>query len=410
MLRKTVLVASIVVLGACAGCQTHAQNKKAAQERWQKASSRIKLALAQQQYDNGKYEEAEQNIRECIQADPEVAQAHLVLGKVLLAKGRTDKAAEELKLAVDLDQQLHEAWYWLGVAAEQSRDIEQAYSCYNRAMTLEPANLDYILAVAEVYTARKTYDQATALLEEKMKIMPRQISLKVAAADVMCRAERYDDAIELYRQAMLLAEEDPDIAESLGYCYMFAGRWDQAAQVFSKLAARLEEPAPAAADEQITAAQEQRRRLYLQTAGLCSMQSGRYDQAVDCYSKLMVDGRDDARFWVKTGNAALGAGLTDRSLLCGQKAHTLRPGYVDAIALIGASQYAQGNYTSAAKTFKKITNGRKNPAFAWWMLARCYERLGQTEQAEAAYEKAREIDPDSQLGRVLAGERYSTSR
>jgi len=405
MLRKTVIVTSIVVLCACAGCQTHAQNKKAAQQRWQKASSQIKLALAQQQYDNGKYEEAEQNIRECIQADPEMPQAHLVLGKVLLAKGRSGKAVEELTVAAELDQKLHEAWYWLGVAAQESRDIERAYSCYNEAMRLAPVNVDYILAVAETCTAQKRYDEATLLLEEKIKLMPRQVSLKVAAADVMCRAERYDEAIELYRRAMLLADEDAEITEALGYCYMFAGRWEQAAQIFSGLAKRTDAESPAAGDEKVIAAREQRRKLYLQTAGMCSMQSGRYDQAVECYTKLMVDDRDDARFWVKTGNAALGAGLTQRSLMCGKKAHTLRPGYVDAIALIGSSQYAEGDYEAAAEAFRKITKDKKNTAFAWWMLARCYERLGQTEHADAAYKKAREIDPDSKLGRLLAKER-----
>lgn len=388
MLRKTTVAVIVVVLAVSAGCQSHAQNKKAAKEKWNRMSARIKLPLAQQEYDDGKYEQAAETIRQCISADPQMSQAHLLLGKLLLMESKVEDAVNELQLALALDKELHEGWYWLGVTAHESRDYERAYEYYEEALSLDPANVDYILAVAEVQVARNNCSEAVKLLTTRITAMPRDVSLKVAAADVMLRTGSNEGAIKLYRQAMLMTGDNSDIAEALGYCYLFSGKWSEAAGIFGELTERCRD--------------EQRKRLYLQVTALCSMSCGQYDRAISCYSKLSVEERDNAEIWMKMGQAALGAGMTKRAFVCGQKALALRPGYPDAIGLIGCTQYAAGDYAAAAESFKKIAADEKNKGFSLLMRARCYEKLGQTNEAEQAYKKALEINPRSELGAFLA--------
>ena len=115
-----------------------------------------------------------------------------------------------------------------------------------------------------------------------------------------------------------------------------------------------------------------------------------------------MEKRDDAEFWVKMGQSALGAGLTKSALKCGQKANFLHPGYPDAILLIGCAQYSAGQYEQAEQTFNKISINKEHQAFVWMMRGRCYEQLGQIQKAENAYKKAVEIDPESELGKYLA--------
>ncbi|MHC4482712.1 MAG: tetratricopeptide repeat protein [Planctomycetota bacterium] len=388
MLRKTTVAVIIVALVFCVGCQSHAQNKKAAKERWERASAQVKLALAQQQYDDGKYAEAAETVRQCIGADPQIPQAHLLLGKLLLAEDRREDAIGELLLAVELDKGLDEGWYWLGVAAQENKEYEEAYELYGQAMSLEPTNVDYILAVADVQAARNNCSQALELLTEAIAARPRDVSLKVAAADVMLRTGSNEGAIKLYKQAMLMTGDNSDIAEALGYCYVFSGKWSEAAEIFSGLVEQCRDA--------------QKKKLYLQVAALSSMNCGQYDRAVSCYSKLSVEERDNAEIWMKMGQGALGAGTTGRALTCGQKALALRPGYADAIALIGCAQYAAGDYAAAAESFKKIAADKKNKGFSLLMRARCYEQLGQINEAEQAYKKALEMNPHSELGAFLA--------
>jgi len=405
MLRKTNMCNKVVLLAgrallwaaaagaviAFAGCESHAQNKKAAKQRWDRASARIKLTLAEQQYDSGKYEQAAGTVRKCISADPGMARAHLLLGKLLLTEGSMENAAAELSLAVELDKQLHEGFYWLGVLAQDKPDYRQAYDLYTKALDMEPANVDYILAVADVQVARDNCTEALDLLTRKALAMPQDVSLKVAAADLMVRLGQNDRAIESYRQASLLSGDNAEILESLGYCYVFANKWSEAADIFEKLAAKC--------------ADDQKKKVYIQVTALCSMSSGRYEKAAHYYDKLGVAERDNAETWVNMGRAALGSGMAGRALQCGQTALGLRPGHTGATVLVGCAMYAQGDYDKAARSFEKLVMDHQNAGFAWLMMARCYERLGRQTQAEQAYRKALDINPDSELGKFLARER-----
>ena len=394
MLRKTIIAVTSVVLAVCTGCESHAQNREAAKQKWDKTSAQIKLNLARQQIDVGDYDRAAKTIKECISADPQIPQAHLLLGKLLLAQGSAKDAVRELRLAVELDEELDEGWYWLGLYSQgqgqnpQSWQTKQTLFYYDKAMALKPANVDYIIAVAETYVAQEKPRQAVNLLEGKIASLPGEVSLKIAAAKLMCRLKRNERAIELYRQAMLMRGEDKEITESLGYCYVFDGRWDEATRIFGGLLERC--------------AAGPKKKLYLEVMALCDMNSGQYDRAVSCYDKLSVTERDDADIWVKMGQAALGAGEVNRAFVCGKKALALRPGYADAVALMGCAQYASGDYAGAARSFKRIAADKKNSGFSWLMRARCYEQLGQTNEAERAYKKALEINPHSGLGDFLA--------
>ncbi|MHC4239462.1 MAG: tetratricopeptide repeat protein, partial [Planctomycetota bacterium] len=330
MLRKTTVITAALVLALCAGCQSAADSKEAIKERWQKASSQIKLAMAQQKYDNAEYKEAMDFARQSVAADPQKPEARLLLGKLYLVEGRAENATQELQMAVGLEPELSEGWYWLGVAAQGLRQLDLARSHYDKALTLSQVNVDYILAVAEILTAQDKVEEAIRLLEEKLERMPRNASLNVAAADLMSRVGRYERAVQLYRQVTLTASGDHSVKESLGYCYVFSGKWNEAAEVFSSLAQTTQTDETLEADPESRMEAEQRKRLYLQMAALCSMNCAQYDKAVDCYGKLAVEKKDDAEIWIKMGQAALGAGMTDRALMCAKEALTLRPGHPDA--------------------------------------------------------------------------------
>jgi tetratricopeptide (TPR) repeat protein len=394
MLRKVIIAAMLPVLAVCAGCETFSESKKLAQKRWEKASVGVKLTLAQQEYEKNQLDQAKKDVTKCLIADPNNAQAHLLYGKLLLAGDNRADAVRELRLAVKLDQELGEGWFWLGVATcglEQTQqswwESQQVLFYYNKALAFNPANIDYILAVAETYVEQERSEEAIKLLEEKITAFPKQVLLKTAAADLMWRLGENERAIELYKQAMLI-RDDISIAETLGYYYVFSSRWSEGAEIFNKLIEQCQD--------------EQKKKLYLQTAALCSMNCARYDRAVNCYNELSIKERDNAEIWVKMGQAALGAGAAERALLCGEKALALQPGDVNATTLVGCARYSMGDYIAAITSFEKLTLDKKNEGLSWLMKARCYEKLGWKNVAEQAYKKALEIEPKSELGNFLA--------
>jgi len=352
--------------------------------------------LAQQQVDTGDYEKAAATIQQCLTADPENSQAHLLYGKLLLASGRCGEATEQLNCAVELDGEVAESWYWLGIAAEENRDYQKAHEHYRKALWLEPLNVDYILAVAEMQIAENNYEAALHLLTQKMLALPREVSLKVAVADLMLRQNDINEAIRLYEQVVLLTD-DRDIAESLGYCYMLNEQWEKAAETFEKLASAYKEATTLQKGRETQTQQKQKGKALLQLLAICNMNAKQYGRAISCYSKLATEDRENAQFWLHMGQAALGAGAAEKALMCGQKALALRPDYADAIALVGCAYYAKGDYAAAVGSFEKIAADKENGGFSWFMRARCYEQLGEKSRANHAYQKALQAKPHSEL-------------
>jgi tetratricopeptide (TPR) repeat protein len=376
------------------GCETFSESRKLAQKRWEKASVDVKLNLAQQEYDIGQLDRARKDVYVCVIADPNNARAHLLYGKVLLAEGERADAVRQLRLAVKLNQELAQGWYWLGVATagpEQAGcswwESQQVLFYYNKALALAPDNVDYILAAAEIYVEQEKAEEAIKLLEEKVAAFPEQVLLKTAAADLMWRLGESERAIELYKQAMLI-NGDRGIAETLGYYCISGSRWSEGAEIFNKLIEQCRDP--------------QKKKAYLQAAALCSMNSAQYDKAVNYYNQLSVSERDNAEIWVKMGQAALGAGSAERAFMCSDRALALQPGDVNAITLAACAQYSMGNYATALEGLKKLPPNGRNEGISWLIRARCYQRLGRRDEAVQAYEKASEIKPNDEMSAFLA--------
>ena len=390
-MRKIVTSMVIVVCAICIGCGTHFEGKEVVRQHWEKSSAQIKFNVAQQQYNDKRLDEAISTVSESVTADPCFPDARLMYGQLLFLKGRHKEAEEQLNEAVRLDENLKDGWYWLGMAAQQKGDYDKARDCYGKASELDPVNVDYALAVSETCIMQAEYDHAVRFLEDKIEAMPGEISLKVAAADLLTRMGRDEQAIALYKQAMLVHGDDDAIAESLGYCYVFSGKWRQGADIFTKLAANCLD--------------EDRSKLYLKLVALCSMNSSQYRQAVHYYDRLSVAEIDNAEVWLKMGQAALGAGAAERARACGEKVLSLRPDSTDAVVLIGCAEYVLRNYGPALRCFERIADDDKNASLSTLMRARCYEKLEQTGKGGSAYEQALAKNPDGRGLNLTANEK-----
>jgi len=386
---RTKLVPAILLLSVLTfstGCESYAQKKQAATLRWAKATATAKLPAARGQLENGRIDEAEKTIIECLEVNPDLAEAHLLMAKIHLARANLIQASDSLNKAVELDGTLHSAWYLLAVIAQQNAKPQKAIEYYNLAMSLDLDNTDYIIAVSEAYAAQGRYEDALNLLEFKTRLLPNQLRLKIASADVLSRLGKNEQAIILYKQALLLKPGNRDITEALAYCYIMIKQWDNAAKMFEDL---------------IDNTEDARKTDYLQLLAMCCMNAGDYGKAVTYYDRLSIDRRDDPKLWLKMARAAIGVGASKRAYACAARALALRPAWPDAVAVKACAQYLNADYTAAVKTFKRITSDKKIGAFAWTMTARCYKQLGQTARAKKAYDKAARLDPDSELLSLL---------
>lgn len=385
------VVISLSVLIVLAGCNSHAEKKQQAQIRWEKATARAKVPVALDMFDTGRTDEAYKLISMCLSVDPELPEAHLLLGRIHYSEGRYAQARKSFELAAKYDKKLDQAWYWLASVSQKDQNHRQALEYYNKALDLKPAAVDYIVAIADVYIREDNYEKAMGFLEDKAELMPGNTDLRLVRAEMMLRQGKVKDAIEMYNQALMLKGEDAGILEALGYCYVIDRNWDEATRTF---------------EEMLVLVGGEKQKTCLEALAMCTMNNGEYGRALLYYDRLSLHDRDDPELWLKMGQTALGAESPARAFACATRALSLRPRWADAIALKGCSRYLSGDYKEALKIFEKITSHKKVGGFAWLMTGRCYKQLGKSDLCEKAYQNAARLNPDSMLVALLISSEY----
>ena len=373
------LTAALLVVAT--GCDSYAQKKEAAHSRWEKTTAKAKMPVAKELFASERYEEAQATLAECIRVSPDMPDAHLLMGKVLYAQGEVIDAASSFATTVKLDDDSDEAWYMLGLIAQQ-RDVNQARKYFRMALEVRPTRTDYIIAFARTYAQLGEQQKAVDLLSQKSVQIPGSAELYIAQADILMEMGNLDEAIKVYDRSMLVSGSNTETMAALGYCYVMANRWSEAGRMFEDLAAN---------------STGDTRTSYLKLLAMCSMNGAEYGKAVDYYDQLSLNDRDNADLWLKMGHAALGAEAPNRAATCAVRALDLRPAWPEAIALKGCTHYLKRDYNAAIRTFRKITSDGKVGPFAWMMTARSYQQLGQRARADKAYENARHLDPDSEM-------------
>ena len=121
-----------------------------------------------------------------------------------------------------------EASYQLGLAAERSRQGEQAIAYYEAAVAAEPGRADYRYALAATLKQARRVDRAVAEYRAGLALKPDDARMRVDLGLALMGLGRLEDAQAEIEQACSVA---PDLAEAhhnLGILYHQLGRLDDA--------------------------------------------------------------------------------------------------------------------------------------------------------------------------------------
>lgn len=385
MLKSRVLIivlAGFTALPFCSGCDSYAQKQQVMKDNWEKSTVSARVPMAAEMFANGRLDEAKQVLQRCLDVSPELAEGHLLMGRIRLAEGQFEQAVESFRRSVELDKAIDEGWYRMGTALEQLERPDEALHNYIEAMSLKPMNSEYIIAVAELQFERDEHDKALALLAKKERYVTDATAIRMTRAAFLQDLGRDDEAMSVYQQAVLADSDNAHVLSALGYCYVINGQWAEATEVFEKLLANSD---------------ASQRTVYLEMLAVCTMSDGRYSRATGYYDKLSISRRNDPVLWLRMGHATLGAGAVKRASYCAERALSLKPDWYEAVALKGCVQYFQADYSGAIKTFSRISSRKKTGGLAWFVTGKCYEKLGETQKASRAYDRAGQFDPESRL-------------
>ncbi len=182
------------------------------------------------------YPKAREAAEKALSLDPQLAEAHASLGKVL-----TDyswdwpKAEAEFQRAISLKPNYGNAHHWYSTLLATEGRFDEALREVKRAQGLDflsPATNTHVGNM--LYRARRYHEAATSL-EQTLELEPNFATARVYLGLCYFRLSRFDEALAEFQKAKQLAPSSADMVSLLGSFYAETGRLDQARRYLAEL-------------------------------------------------------------------------------------------------------------------------------------------------------------------------------
>ncbi len=218
-----------------------------------------------------RYGEAVEQLRLALAFDPQSADLHYHLGRLLLGERQTGEGVKELTEASRLNPDWYKPSVLLGEVAFFSNRLDDAVRLFERVLALKPdhegalrrlGEIAYLTrglvgqkaffetmavryprqvyifeALARIYQFTQDYPQLEAALERVLELDPDNTQAIERLSDWYNRTRRYKDAIALFTRLKMLLPPNPLIPLKLGRFYLHAGNMEEARNAFAEATA-----------------------------------------------------------------------------------------------------------------------------------------------------------------------------
>jgi arylsulfatase A-like enzyme/Tfp pilus assembly protein PilF len=118
----------------------------------------------------GRLEDAFAKIRRVLADDPNILEAHLILGNLYNKQNEPDKAIEAYKEALARDPEYKSALFSLATTYQEMGREDDAAAGFQRVLELDPRNSRAYIMLARIHANRKEHDQAVELLSKAVEL------------------------------------------------------------------------------------------------------------------------------------------------------------------------------------------------------------------------------------------------
>jgi len=157
-------------------------------------------------YNSRSYTEAERELREVLQNEPESARAHAYLGMALLSRDKVREAAEELRRAEELDATSPDVKIGLAQLYIEQKDYSKAETALDEAGDVAEAR--YYRGVLNVH--RKRYEPAVKDLENEVARNPENAYAHYYLGLAYSNTRRPDRMVRHFDTFLKLAPDAPE--------------------------------------------------------------------------------------------------------------------------------------------------------------------------------------------------------
>ncbi len=303
-------------------------------------------------------------LEKILKREPGSVAALTRLSKIYERSGDWDKCKATLEQALKLNPQGRDAadlFYRLGeVARVGDTDDVTAIQHYQQALRYDVNHTEAITALEKLARDRKDNALLVDMLQRRVHMVAdagKRVELFVEIAELERKANRNDAALAALAEAAKLAPEDVRVLGPLGDMYFAAGRLDEAAPIFDRLA---------------TEAKNARRM------------------------------KDVAKYRQRQGGILEARGDRTAALAAYEEALRVNPTDVVTMTGLGRLYLALEDWEKARKIYQSLVLQNIEPDVGvtkgevYWALGRIHIELGQSPKAKSMFQRGLELEPQNQ--------------
>ncbi|MGB2925256.1 MAG: tetratricopeptide repeat protein, partial [Limnothrix sp.] len=113
--------------------------------------------------------------------------------------------------------------------------LDQAIAAYEKAIELQPENVEILNALGNLYQKIENWDKATECFHQAILVSPNNAGLYFNLGNTFLFQKNYAEAEVAYREAIALQPKDAGFLNNLGYSLQQQSKYDEALQIFQHL-------------------------------------------------------------------------------------------------------------------------------------------------------------------------------
>jgi len=182
----------------------------------------------------GKTAEAIAQLQRALQLAPNSDEAYRRLGGAYMASGRKDDGIAAYKKAAEVNP-----YYWvnqnsIGLAYDQLGQYDDALAAFKRVEELEPNNVFAYLNTGAVYLAQGKYEESIPAFQKALSIPPPRFDVYSNLGTANFYLKRYPEAVQMFEKAADMNPNQEMVIGNLADAYRWSGQKDKAQATYDK--------------------------------------------------------------------------------------------------------------------------------------------------------------------------------
>lgn len=198
-------------------------------------SAGIYHALSEAYYKLGKVDEAQREVKNALNLQPQNQSYLETLANTQISKKDFKGAINTFEEIIRLDSNYTYGLYSLARLYQEMKMPAQAIVIYEKITNKIGYDFDVLNKMYDIYIGYKNYEKATEVLEALLKLDPFNVSIKSILATLYLNNNNLEGARRIFEEIFILNPENKEIQTELVKIYFKQNESDRAFENFSKM-------------------------------------------------------------------------------------------------------------------------------------------------------------------------------